>query len=103
MEIPKPNHPPLFADVSADQRKELAERLLTEMHEQVGEAIEPEPNLDAVLNRYRMNVYLVMIGVILGTVFLLVGALTYSALPSPSVYVTTQDGRLFEKTPLPKE
>jgi hypothetical protein len=103
VEIPKPNHPSLFADVNADQRKELTERLLTEMNEQVGEAIQTEPNFDAVRNRYRMSVYLVAISVIVGTVFLLVGSLTYSALPSPSVFVTTQDGRLIEKTPLPKE
>lgn len=103
MEIPKPNHPSLFAGANADQRKELTERLLAEMNEEVGEAIATEPNFDAVRNRFRMCLNLILVGVIFGTVFLLIGALTYSALPAPSVFVTTQDGRVIEKTPLPKE
>ncbi|WP_274643904.1 hypothetical protein [Pseudomonas serbica] len=103
MEIPKPNSPSLFAGANADQRKELTERLLTEMNEEVGEAIETEPNFDAVRNRFRMSLNLIFVSVVFGTVFLLIGSITYSALPAPTVFVTTQDGRVIEKTPLPKE
>ncbi|WP_338924283.1 hypothetical protein V0M98_32240 (plasmid) [Pseudomonas silesiensis] len=103
MEIPKSHYPPLFSEANTEQKKELADSLLKQMGEEVGEAIEPEPNFEAVRSRFRMSVNLVFISVIIGTAFLLLGSLNYASIPDPLIYVTTQDGRISEITPIHQE
>lgn len=82
-------------DPKADKKKE-AEEILQKLASDFPQYSEPEPDADAHRTLYLFLCSLIMWGSVVGTAVLTISALFYLIIPDPLVYVTTQDGKLFE-------
>ena len=103
MKIPKPVKRELFPQEDAKERKAAAEALLKQMSEDAGDYVEADPTFDEVRDRYRFSVSFVYWSTIIGSVLLLLGAVAYLAIPSPSAYITTQEGQIIGLSPIKVE
>lgn len=103
MKIPKPVRRDLFPQEDAKERKAAAEAMLKKMSEEAGDFVEADPTFDEVRDRFRFSVSFVYWSTIIGSVVLLMGAIAYSLIPSPSAYVTTQEGRIVSLSPIKVE
>ena len=96
MKIPTPVKKQLFSQEDPKERKIAAEAFLTQMSDEAGDYIEPQPTFEEVRDRYRFSISLVYWSSIIGSVVLLLGAMAYLAIPSPSTYITTQEGQIVD-------
>jgi len=84
-----------------DRKAKVEEYLnqLAEASEQYG-----EPELPSTLRRSRFNfsVNIIMLCAVLGSTLVLAASIYFYLIPAPFTYVTTQDGRIIEVTPLKK-
>lgn len=100
MKIPKPVKKQLFPQEDEKERKMAAEAFLKQMSDEVGDYIEADPTFEEVRDRYRFSISLVYWSSIIGSVILLLGALTYLTIPSPTTFITTQEGQLIDLPPI---
>ncbi|WP_408601337.1 hypothetical protein [Pseudomonas sp. PLMAX] len=100
MKIPKPVKQQLFPQEDAKERKSAAEAFLKQMSDEAGDYIEAQPTFEEVRDRYRFSVSLVYWSTIIGSVVLLLGAVAYLTIPSPTAYITTQEGQIIDLPPI---
>lgn len=83
----------LSDDIKVDRKKE-AEEFLRALGDSTPQYSDPEPDADAHQALHRFLCGCIMWATIIGTLALTTGGVYYLTVPSPSVYVTTQNGNL---------
>lgn len=100
MIIPTRKPGKVFADDPKVDRKKEAEAFLTDLAECNPNYDEPEPNADAYRGLHQTLCGLILWVTVVGTSILAVGGFYYLTIPTPSAYVTTQNGGLFLLHPI---
>lgn len=90
-----------LASLSPEDRKARVTELLTAMSDTPAGA-EPEPTANERRSRFKLYMNLIFIATIFGSVLLLASSIYFHLIPAPLTYITTQDGRIIDLTPLKK-
>ncbi len=89
-----------YSDLGRDKVRKKAEQILNDMAKSVESIPEPDPTVDVTRSLFQVSCSLIMWFSIIGTLTLMIGGVRYLMIPSPSGYVTTQDGKIEQITKL---
>jgi len=88
--------------LSPEDRKARVTELLNEISARNDACGEPGPTASEHKNRYLMSLSAIFYATILGSALLLASTVYFQFIPAPLTYITTQDGRIIELTPIKK-
>jgi len=89
-------------NLSPEDRKARVTELLNEISARNDANGEPGPTATEHKNRYLMSLSMIFYATVLSSVMLLSASVYFHFIPAPLAYITTQDGRIIELTPIKK-
>ncbi|AYG47705.1 hypothetical protein DV532_25770 (plasmid) [Pseudomonas sp. Leaf58] len=89
-------------DLEPAERKAKVEEYLSQMAEAADQYGEPEVPSTSRRARFNLSLNIIVFCAVLGSSLVLASSIYFNMIPAPYSYVTTQDGRIIEVTPLKK-
>lgn len=89
-------------ELSPEDKKTRVTELLQELSDRSEACGEPGPTASEHKNRYQFSLGAIFFATIFSSLVLLASSVYFHLIPAPLTYVTTQDGRIIELTPLKK-
>ncbi|MBD8089206.1 hypothetical protein IFT48_04365 [Pseudomonas fluorescens] len=89
-------------NLSPEDRKARVTELLNEFASRSDAIGEPGPTASEHKNRYLMSMGMIFYATVFSSLMLLASSVYFHFIPAPLAYITTQDGRIIELTPIKK-